>query len=352
MATGLFPPSVDQKRADTLGIKDRLASLLPPDQGLVYWTSLVDFLTGKLSRDEFEEATQSALRRGGPEAAELHTALILSVLFNTSRSSATPSSRHSGWSKRRRLEGDDLLERDSQRARLRNQVMSLGKRERARLKQLNTIDLAQSANAASKAKVNGTLPAASPTSPTRLGADGQALLAKPRVEIVKPGSAKAKEGPVFPNAEVSTQDYNRWQQAPLCLESKRLPDHESLTDRMSLIACDSGLSAGVDKPAVSLMLLAVERHIRTLLTSALDVVRPSRHQEAAVLLPDEVPKTAAELVRGLSPEPATSHSLALRDLATLFEISPSTTVQSHMGAIERPLALLDTTAMPADHVSK
>lgn len=40
------------KRADLLNLKLKLASLLSPEDGLLYWNNLVKFLTGKINREE------------------------------------------------------------------------------------------------------------------------------------------------------------------------------------------------------------------------------------------------------------------------------------------------------------
>ena len=42
------------------------------------------------------------------------------------------------------------------------------------------------------------------------------------------------------------QDYMRCLHTPLCCESKELPDVDTLKDRMSLLAYDSGLGGGAD----------------------------------------------------------------------------------------------------------
>lgn len=51
--TSLLPSATNPpKRADLLSLKSRLAALLPPQSGHVYWTALVGFLAGKINRDE------------------------------------------------------------------------------------------------------------------------------------------------------------------------------------------------------------------------------------------------------------------------------------------------------------
>lgn len=47
-------------------------------------------------------------------------------------------------------------------------------------------------------------------------------------------------------------------QTPLCCESKMLPDLETLQDRMSLLAYDSGLNGGADGRVAALGVQAVE----------------------------------------------------------------------------------------------
>lgn len=58
---GAFPPAPGQARADTLGIKQRMADVLSAEDGLVYWTAFVGFMQGKLDRTEFELAVHRVL---------------------------------------------------------------------------------------------------------------------------------------------------------------------------------------------------------------------------------------------------------------------------------------------------
>jgi len=47
-------------------------------------------------------------------------------------------------------------------------------------------------------------------------------------------------------------------QAPLSYESKLLPDHDTLQDRMSVIAYEAGLAKGADTSAAALGVQAIE----------------------------------------------------------------------------------------------
>lgn len=69
---------------------------------------------------------------------QVHNALLLSILYNTTRPYLPPASlRHSGWHKRRRdKDGSKLEDRDPKRRKIKAQVMALGKRERAEIKSL------------------------------------------------------------------------------------------------------------------------------------------------------------------------------------------------------------------------
>lgn len=51
--TTLLPDPVNPpKRADLLSLKLRLASVLSPEAGQLYWNTLIDFITGKINRQE------------------------------------------------------------------------------------------------------------------------------------------------------------------------------------------------------------------------------------------------------------------------------------------------------------
>lgn len=67
----------------------------------------------------------------------LHNALILSVLYNTTRAEPIPATArsHVGWNKRkRRPDGSKVEDRDPKRRKVKEAALALGKRERGRLK--------------------------------------------------------------------------------------------------------------------------------------------------------------------------------------------------------------------------
>jgi len=53
-------------------------------------------------------------------------------------------------------------------------------------------------------------------------------------------------------------EYNRGAHAPLCYDSKELPDFDSMRERMTAVALENGLTGGVQEDSVELMLHALE----------------------------------------------------------------------------------------------
>lgn len=128
-------PVPGSKRADLLGLKLKLATALAPEQGKTYWTALVAFCTGRLNRDELGLVLSAVL---GPDTVPLHNALLLAILYNTTRPTLPSSQRHPGWHTRKRdPSGRKVEDSDPKRRRLKAAVMALGKRERADIKALS-----------------------------------------------------------------------------------------------------------------------------------------------------------------------------------------------------------------------
>ncbi|KAM0755939.1 hypothetical protein T439DRAFT_320637 [Meredithblackwellia eburnea MCA 4105] len=258
---GLLPTLENQpKRADILSLKLRLAALLPPDHGQQYWVALVDFVTGKINRDELAIVMKRTIGHYS-EAVQLHNALILSILYNTTRPSLPPPSiRHAGWHKRHRdKDGFKLEDRDPKRRRIKQSVMAIGKRERADLKMLG---IGSGKKESDKDRERANQRALTETLDSRgpeIGKDGLPVTL---------ASSSAQ-----PSLQ---QDYLRCMKAPLCCESRMLPDSETLKDRMSLLAFDSGLGGGADSKAAALGVQAVEMHLKGMISSVVSLIRSNR----------------------------------------------------------------------------
>lgn len=160
-----FPPPPTVKRANTLLIKHKLVELLPPELGEIYWSLLCSLITGKITREEFElgwnEHLAAASEGAGvidstggrqhainhDELAYLHNALLLSILYNTTKPTLPPASvAHQGWTSKRKRGGidamgegpgaDPLGEHARKRRRLKRLVAGMTKGEKKRLRLL------------------------------------------------------------------------------------------------------------------------------------------------------------------------------------------------------------------------
>ncbi|POW11511.1 hypothetical protein PSTT_05268, partial [Puccinia striiformis] len=356
----LYPPK-PTKRADTLAIKQAIAEALSEQDGLTYWTSLVKFIKGNLDPTEFHAQTAVCLNRKDWSINPLQ--------HNLSRSINTQS-----------RQGNE--EKDPKKRRLKQAVMALGQRERNRLKQIASLK--------DELKLNSQ----------------KSLLSSPYY-LHPERTPNVMDTPLASKMKISSstlyQDYMRCQQAPICSESKQLPNFETLKDRMSLIAYDSGLANGVDKTASSIALIALEVHLKTLLGDLLSLIRSDRSvanpvetgdpssttmatddqgthtMEQATSIdapidssssssarPDSSPSTNLTRPDTVSTSPTkasgtivgsasqtfhqASSDLRLRDLKTqglapiLPEISPHAFVRTHPPALERLIAVCNSTS--------
>ncbi|KPV73749.1 uncharacterized protein RHOBADRAFT_54934 [Rhodotorula graminis WP1] len=308
------PAHPPPKRTDTVALKLRLAELLDPDHGHLYWTGLGDFVAARINRAEWDDVLRRAF---GPDQAvrdqafKLHNALLLSILYNTTRPFLPPSSvRHSGFhprgAKKRGaggLTGDGAglasAAEDKRRRLLRDKVMSLGRRERAEVKLLGSATAAAAAAAAvaHKGKLAKEGADAEERRRRRLAEGdplGEAVGAASRgggARVDQDGVPRAlrdreRQGATLP--ATLAQDYGRYVQLPLCCESRMLPDAETLRERMVALAYEEGMPDGVEARSAALVQGAIEHHLRNMIASVISLVRGTRPAS-----PPPLPRTAA-----------------------------------------------------------
>ncbi|KAF9200619.1 hypothetical protein BGZ49_009138 [Haplosporangium sp. Z 27] len=234
----IAPQTDKDGRLDVLSLKQHLAEALG-ENGPSYWQALTDFVSGKLNRQEFDFYANLYLSR---KNAHLHNQFILANIHNAQIEAPPPSKGSVGWGKGKKDKDGKLgREKDPRRRKIKNQILSLGKTERERIKALKE----QHRN------------------------DG----------VVK---QKLKEHrvsrPMAPAISQPAQimEYNRGAHAPLCFESKELPDFESMRDRMTAVAMENGLMGGVQEGAVELMLHALESHIKGVISNCIIKLRTNR----------------------------------------------------------------------------
>ena len=227
MSASFAPPG---RRADTLAIKAKIADLLTPANGALYWAAFGSLLTGKITAAEFELEIGHLL---SDEGAQLHNALVLAVLYNTTRPTLAPppSARHAGWSRRRRrADGEDggdpalalarsLDPREVKRRRLHEVVRSLSRRDRQRIRDTALVDV--------------------PAAPTASSS--------------RSASSRGKLIPATAQGDYAQAKAARWSSA-----SGQLPDRDVMHNRLGLVAFESGLPAGADPAVAGLMSLALE----------------------------------------------------------------------------------------------
>ncbi|KAF9366386.1 hypothetical protein BGX34_003665 [Mortierella sp. NVP85] len=127
-------PTTDKDgRQDVLLIKQQLAEALG-ENGPSYWQALTDFVCGKLNRQEFDFYANLYLSR---KNAPLHNQFILATIHNAQKEAPPPSKGSDGWGKGRKgKDGKMPKEKDPKKRKIKNQILSLGKTERERIKAL------------------------------------------------------------------------------------------------------------------------------------------------------------------------------------------------------------------------
>ncbi|KAG0663719.1 hypothetical protein C6P46_002288 [Rhodotorula mucilaginosa] len=315
------PTSPPSRRTDLVSLKLRLAELLTPEQGTLYWSGLADFFTGRINRNEWDDIMKRAFGRDRTkrqQALKLHNALVLSIVYNTTRPYLPPTSiRHSGFHPRgskKRARDPPPTELEEKRKRLlKDAVMALGRRERGEVKLLG----ATSGGVASAAGTTGAGSGQVKTKGQMMAAADEERKRKRRAaealsEAVG-GTSRGGGGSVtadgVPTSLLASgkdpatlsaiaTEFHRIQQAPLCCEARLLPDGDTLHDRMLAVAYEEGLASGVEGRAAVLLSDAMEHHLQDMIASVISLVRGTRR---AVPQP---PRTAASSMAA-TPIPST-----------------------------------------------
>ncbi|GAA5867127.1 hypothetical protein JCM3774_004403 [Rhodotorula dairenensis] len=295
------PTSPPRRRTDLVSLKLRLAELLTPDQGQLYWSGLADFFAGRINRNEWDEVMHRAFGRDASkrqQALKLHNALVLSIVYNTTRPWPPPTSiRHSGFhprgSKKRARDpaAGPTTEYEEKRKRLlKEAVMALGRRERGEVKLLNAASVSGATGSGGAGAAGGAVK----TKGQMAAADEERKRKRRAAEALSEavggtsrggGGAVTAEG--VPMALLASGkdpatlsgiavEFQRLQQAPLCCEARVLPDGDTLHDRMLEVAYEEGLAGGVEGRAMGLLSSAMEHHLQDMIASVISLVRGTR----------------------------------------------------------------------------
>ncbi|KAF9517962.1 hypothetical protein BS47DRAFT_1338832 [Hydnum rufescens UP504] len=210
-------------------IKAQLGAALGSN-GLPYWRSLSDFLSGKVSRSEFERIVRKWIDT--PELVKLHNSLIMSMMVVSRRDPAFDPNAGSNLPARKRRK---LMPHQDPPPRLRRWIVGIRKQERERLRAL--------------APTGGSGPAPS-------WYDDEISLE--RAIMLRP------EGKNPPGTRVPIQ---------LSSTSRTLPSHQNLTERISLIASQHNLTTS--RPVAALATAAIEAFLKQLAMHALTLTSSS-----------------------------------------------------------------------------
>ncbi|BFZ57943.1 hypothetical protein PYCC9005_004999 [Savitreella phatthalungensis] len=227
-------------RADVDAPLNRMHELLQ-ERWPQYQQIVTDFLLGRLNRDEFEVQLRPMRVRG---FIRLHNEVIMALLSNAYRDCPPPAVAVSvGWSKKRRV---TLDAGDPAARRLKQEVMGLTNRERARVKAVGTSTGSGGAGA---------------------GATGQPNRPRPN-SMIETRFAKLPRVPMSAQKINSSQHHNdiiKGFHVPLLTETLQLPEQESLKDRVIATALENGLLGGVAPTVPALLLAGLEIHLRNVL---------------------------------------------------------------------------------------
>ncbi|EPQ26010.1 uncharacterized protein PFL1_06464 [Pseudozyma flocculosa PF-1] len=280
-------------RADTLDLKQKLAVALG-ENGTKYWQTFVQFCKGAIDRSEFEELAQKCLKS---EHVHLHNSLILGILYNASADVPGPSSgRRGGRTRVRRrlpdgtiLSDDETDDEEPSKKRLRALVAGLPKKERMRLKNLERAGKLGTNSAGGALGLGWAGSAADLLEKKRKEEEKRKVVEDRRKvrEVKSAIGARDWKGQTLQSANhldavrgklsLSTQQaVARAMLAPLCVESKHLPDLDGIRDRMTLLAVESGMPGGVQPQAAAMVLSALQDHLHNVATSIITKIRANR----------------------------------------------------------------------------
>ncbi|KAI8577811.1 hypothetical protein K450DRAFT_200858 [Umbelopsis ramanniana AG] len=305
-----FAHATPNGRQDVLALKQQLADALG-ENGPLYWDSLREFITGKLNRQEFDYFAHQYVKKNN---AHLHNAFILATIHNALSDAPPPlKQRAIGWAKRKRGKDGSYRTAAGQGRdpkRLKMDVMSLSRVDREKLK---------------------------------------LLLKLQELASLQP----------FPSPQ---NNYPA---------SKELPSADGLRPRMTTIAYESGLMGGVNEEVLEAMALALEIHIKSVISTTISKIRVNRtlgpkcanirnviRKEAQSLSSQNAdaavgsPGPSSPVNNGFalaSPAPVTSQTtkssisdkpfIATKDLAFAFDLSPYILVETPLSA-ERVTTLI------------
>ncbi|ORY84337.1 transcriptional regulator of RNA polII, SAGA, subunit-domain-containing protein [Protomyces lactucae-debilis] len=297
-----------------------------------YQQIVTDFLTARLTRNEFEQQLQPILVNG---TIKLHNDIMLTLLSNAYKEPPPAIANSLGWSKKRRE--PPRMKGDPHAKRLKAEVMGLPTRERRRLKSIPKPE----ANAK-------TMPNS----------------------MIETRFAKLPRVPVSQQKINTSQHHNdilKGFHVPLAQESYQLPEPETLKDRILATALENGLLGGVSAQVPELILSALDIHLRNILTATIQKVRTNRgdavwtHTREPIVLPpslknpgpsviDELDEKSSQdaMARRRSSVKLEETTMAAHELHLAYNLAPHLFGENATPAVQRMVMLSLDDATPPD----
>ncbi|KAJ2909074.1 hypothetical protein GGI21_002246 [Coemansia aciculifera] len=340
MATSTAAAAKSDERYQLTQLKEQLAEALG-DDGPAYWSSLRDFVQGKLNRQEFDFYAYLYL---SGDRAGLHNQFILATIHNAQSGQAPPEGERSqGFEgrKKRKHEDEEMGDGEDEAGDSRSNRRSV----RALLedpKWRYVKELVKSLNKSERRAIKTLF-----KQPNLTPEEAHAAIRAMKPVVLPMSSSQLPQSYAMDMAKGIT--------APLVFDTKSTPDIESLSYRMVSLALEQGLTGGVTREAGELLLYALDCHLKNILSNMIYKTRSNRALGIPVSCSRADGSRGGGSTNGMS-DAGASVALALRpttgglrlrdrlyqskatlhlsDLVFSLTISPSTTVEPPL-CIER-----------------
>lgn len=259
-----------------------------------YHEALSLFLVGKLSRPELVAQVTPILKGG---LVKYHNKLLLLNFVSSLKNGPLDYQNELAlfWNKKTK-KGKTV--RSSQYEKFKQNIMGLPLRERRRIKNITR-------DSGKKGKLSASITL------TR-----HALL--PKIPMIQD---KEQQKLQVNNLVQWQQDVVNGINTPLATQTYEIPDYEDLSRQILMTMREHGLTGGANMPALEMIILGLEAHLRNIIESAIDVARYRKHKYSANDIvsaigtdPDKKEKT---------PEtPMPQVTLNIKDLFNTLEMYP------------------------------
>ncbi|CDZ98696.1 Transcriptional coactivator Hfi1/Transcriptional adapter 1 [Phaffia rhodozyma] len=320
-------PLAPYVRIDTLKIKQHLHDALGSN-GLAYWKTLQDFITGRLSRDELDDlVTEWGV--GDKRIIPLHNQFLMAILSNAANSTITPATETNVL---KRSRPDDPTEYGAKR-RVVNYVLGMPKGERERIKAKHMIDTITGQDAYPHAREQRRRDGTGWVGVSELSRE-RAILGPTNGIDVNQASGESGSGPTSESASLSSTNLPP---LPTALEMRMLPDHQQLKERIQRLSTECGLTE-VEPGVSEIVDQAVQACVRNFITTHLHLHRANL---------SSTPSIKSSIPAFFNSEPASPS--ASSSSSFMPQTPPNTFTQE---ALEGILTVTPSLALPEGNVGR